>query len=77
LRALESGSSLADLDKRAPDLDSHSAQINRYWRFIPHRRFRFSSNRLRDLGIASNAAGDIFQHEMHKRRRLSHELATD
>jgi hypothetical protein len=35
------------------------------------------SNRLRDLDIASNAAGDIFQHEMHKRRRLSHELATD
>jgi hypothetical protein len=58
-----------------------------------HTADRFSSGRLRYLDIASNAAGDIveirsalveireksirFQHEMHKRRRLSHELATD
>jgi hypothetical protein len=31
------------------------------WPFIPHRRFRFSSGRLRDLDIASNAAGDIVE----------------
>jgi hypothetical protein len=59
----------------------------------PYRGFRLCSDRLRDIEIASNAAGDIveirsalveireksirFQHEMHKRRRLSHELATD
>ena len=41
--------------------DPYSAQINRYWPFIPHRRFRFSSGRLRDLDIASNAAGDIVE----------------
>ena len=28
---------------------------------LPHRRFRFLSGRLRDLDIASNAAGDVVE----------------
>jgi hypothetical protein len=73
------------------DIEAHGSWLDRA-ADCPQRRFHFSSGRLSDADIPSNAVGDIveirsaliqirdklirFQHEMHKHRRLSHELAT-
>lgn len=75
-----------------PNLEHRASSLRREGslRALAHRRFRFSSGRLCDIDmrlatlLSSRSAlveirykSILVQHDMHKRRQLSRELATD